>query len=122
MTRLLLLTGGLLLSCCWLLASCGDTGPELTFSPTELPAAEKGQPYRATLTVSDNDTPVGDLFVQSGALPPGLELTFHEGTDSAEISGTPTEAGTFEFVVEAWCFGTNVSGDTGAQAYTLVVE
>jgi hypothetical protein len=97
-------------------------GHRLTFSPTELPEAEVGQSYQVTIVISDNHTPVGDVFLESGTLPPGLTLTFLESTDTAEISGTPEEAGTFEFVIGAWCFGTNVSGDTGEHAYTLVVR
>ena len=120
-----LLTVGLLARCC-----CGlpipDPRPEpeydLTISPTELPEAEVGQPYQAEIVVSDNDTPVGDMFIESGTLPPGLTLIFPTAIDTAEISGTPEEAGTFEFVVGAWCFGTNVNGDSGEQSYTLVVR
>lgn len=97
-------------------------GHRLTFSPTDLPEAEVGQPYQVTIVISDNYTPAGDIFIESGALPPGLTLTFLEGTDTAEISGIPEEAGTFEFVVGAWCMGTSVSGDSGEQAYALVVR
>jgi hypothetical protein len=97
-------------------------GHELIFSPTDLPEAEVGQPYQVTIAISENYTPVGDVFIESGALPSGLTLTFLENTDTAEITGTPEEAGTFEFVIGAWCMGTNVSGDTGRQAYTLVVR
>jgi hypothetical protein len=125
LSLLSLLAVGLLAGCC-----CGlpipVLGPEpeydLTISPTELPEAEVGRPYQVAIVVSDNDTPVGDMFIESGTLPPGLTLTFPTATDTAEISGTPEEAGTFEFVVGAWCFGTNVSGDTGEQVYTLVVR
>ncbi|MBN1954092.1 MAG: hypothetical protein JW900_03475 [Anaerolineae bacterium] len=106
----------------FLLCGCESQGPMLIFSPAELPPATVGQPYQVTIVVSENDTPVGDMFVEDGSLPPGLAFVFLEGADSAEISGTPTEAGTFEFTVGAWCFGTNVSGDTGQQLYTLVVE
>lgn len=112
----LLLTAGILLFGCRIL------GPDLIFTPTELPAAALEQPYRATIVVSENNTPVGDMYIESGTLPAGLTFTFLESTDSAEISGTPTETGVFEFTVGAWCYGTNVSGDQGQQHYTLVVE
>jgi hypothetical protein len=115
--------GGLLLSCCFLLGGCDRLwGPELRFSPTDLSPAEVGQPYQAILTVYDNDTPVSNLWIESGSLPPGLTLTFREGEDAATISGTPEVTGTFAFVVKAMCLGTNVNGDVGEHAYALVVE
>ncbi len=105
------------------LLACGDRRPAaLAFSPAELPEAQVGRPYSATISVSGNVTPVGDMFVDTGALPPGLQLTFDETSRTAEISGTPTEAGTFKFAVGAWCFGTNVSGQTGEQEFELVVQ
>lgn len=121
---LVLVTGMLLFSCCWLLSSCeGELlGPELTFSPTKLPTAVKGEPYQVTITILDNDTPVGNVFIKEGDLPQGLTLDFSEGNDFAEIGGTPEERGTFKFVISAWCLGTNVTGDKGEQAYTLIVE
>lgn len=81
-----------------------------------------GQPYQVTIIISDNDTPVDEIAIQSGTLPPGLTLNVLRNRDSAEISGTPEGAGTFEFVIAAWCFGTNVWGDRGEQPYTLVVK
>jgi hypothetical protein len=84
--------------------------------------AQRGQPYRVTIDVDDNDTPVANIWIKSGALPRGLTLSFREGDDAAEISGTPEETGTFAFVIGARCLGTNVNGETGEQAYTLVVE
>jgi putative Ig domain-containing protein len=104
------------------LLACGDRRPPLVFSPAELPEAQVGQSYSATISVSGNVTPVGDLFVEAGTLPAGLELTFNQGSDRAEVSGTPTDAGTAKFTLGAWCFGTNVSGQTGQQDYELVVK
>jgi hypothetical protein len=104
------------------LLACGDRRPALVFSPAELPEAQVGQAYSATISVSGNVTPVGDMYVESGALPAGLQLTFDETSRTAEISGTPTESGTFKFTVGAWCFGTNVSGQTGGREYELAVK
>jgi hypothetical protein len=105
-----------------LLACRGGQRPDLVFSPADLPEAQVGQPYSVTLTVSGNETPVGDMYLDSGALPAGLDLTFDEDSRTAQISGTPTEAGTFNFTVGAWCYGTNVNGQTGEHAYELVVK
>ena len=112
---------GLLLAAA-LLACRGGQRPALVFSPTELPEAQVSQVYSATITVSENVTPVGGMSVDISALPAGLEFTFDETARAATISGTPTETGTFKITVSAWCFGTNVSGQTGEHEYQLVVK
>jgi hypothetical protein len=97
--------------------------PDLQFSPATLPDAQVGSSYAATITVSQTVTPVGGTSVQDGALPAGLVLAVAKGAaNTIEISGAPTAAGTFSFTIYAWCYGTNVSGQTGTQAYTLVVK
>ena len=97
--------------------------PALQFSPATLPDAQIGAPYAATITVSQAVTPVGGISVQDGALPAGLKLALaEEPIDTIQISGTPAFAGTFTFTVYVWCYGTNVSGQTATQAYTLVVK
>jgi hypothetical protein len=102
--------------------ACTQTRPPLAFTPTELEGAHAGRPYLATISVQQNATPVGAMSISSGELPPGLELTFLEGSDAGEITGTPAAAGTYVFTVEVWCFGTNVNGQTGSATYTLVVS
>jgi Putative Ig domain len=103
--------------------ACLGGGPRpLKFSPDKLPAAQHGQAYNAVITVSQNVTPVGQMSVASGQLPPGLSLTFPKGQDAGEIAGTPTATGTYSFTVSVWCYGTNVSGQIGGQHYELVVE
>ena len=105
-----------------LVLGCTVGRPALEFTPAELQPAQVGQPYLAAISVERNETPVGDMWVSSGALPPGLELMFTDGTDTGEITGTPTATGTYTFSVEVWCFGTNVSGQTGSASYTLTVN
>jgi putative Ig domain-containing protein len=104
------------------LLGCTMGRAELEFMPSEIQPALVGQPYLAAISVERNETPVGDMWVSSGALPPGLELTFEDGTDTGEIAGTPTLEGSYTFTVEVWCFGTNVGGQTGSASYTLVVN
>jgi hypothetical protein len=95
----------------------------LQFSPATLPDAQVGSPYAATITVSQAATPVGGASVQDGALPAGLDLVLGEKhDDTIQISGTPTVAGTFSFTISVWCMGTQVSGQTATQGYTLVVK
>ncbi len=105
---------------CLLLMSCRAS---LSFGPDQLPEATVGQPYHVTITVQGGDTPVGGIYTET-ALPPGLTLTYdkdrRDGT--ASIDGTPTVAGKTSVTVEAWCYGTNRSGQTGKQSYELVVR
>lgn len=111
---LILLLGLSVLAC--------DPRPALAFSPSQLPEAQTGQAYQVSISVSGNQTPVGDLYVSEGSLPPGLTVAYQRGSSTATISGTPQAAGQSAFTVSAWCLGTNQAGQTGQQAYTLVVK
>jgi hypothetical protein len=96
---------------------------ELTFKPDQLPDAQTGEAYSVRLTVEDTHTPVGNFSTQEGQLPPGLELKQLEDVENtAEISGTPSQAGTYHFVVYVWCYGTNSPGQTGEKEYTIIVK
>jgi hypothetical protein len=106
------------------IGACTDSSKDdqsLGWSPASLPAATVGQPYRATITVSNARTPVFSLEVASGTLPAGLTLTHPENESTATITGTPTRAGTFSFELAAACFGTNTSGQSGSHTFELVV-
>ena len=100
----------------------GPTGGPLKFLPDALPEAQAGTAYDEEIRISLNNTPVGDFFISDGELPEGLEFTFLEGEDAATIVGTPAETGTYIFTVSAWCFGTQVSGQTGEKSYFLTVN
>ena len=106
------------------LLACGPGGerPSLTFSPLELPNAHVGQAYEVTISVSDNETPVFLMSVDSEGLPPGLTLQYTEHEDRARIEGVPEKAGEFEFTVSAYCLGTMRSGQTDEQRYVLLVK
>jgi hypothetical protein len=102
-----------------LLAACGR--PALTFAPDRLPDATVGQPYHATIEVSGGETPVGN--VSAAPLPLGLTLAYDKTSDGkASIEGTPTMAGRTSITVDAWCCGTNRTGQTGKHVYELVVH
>ncbi len=97
-------------------------GP-LKFDPAELPAAQVGVPYDVRVTISDNATPAGAFSISEGVLPKGLALEkIQSEGNSAHIFGTPQEAGVFNFRIFVWCYGTNVSGQTGEKQYSLVVK
>jgi len=99
-----------------------ERGP-LKFDPPSLPNAEAGVSYEAEIRVTQNVTPVGEFIIEPDTLPPGLELVIvEEVADTARIIGIPEEAGTYTFSVQVWCYGTQVSGQTGSKKYTIVVE
>ena len=114
----------LLLVAAMALAACSfgePPRPSLVFSPVQLPEARTGEAYDTSITVSGNVTPVGSIFAE-GKLPPGLHLNHVRAASSGAIEGTPTKAGSYSFTVGAWCFGTNIGGQEGRQAYVLVVQ
>lgn len=94
----------------------------LHLSPDELPAAAVGTDYTVTLTVVGNDTPVHDIVLKSGTLPAGLKLTHEENSQDGLIEGTPSETGTFDFVIEVSCMETNLSGGRCERSYTVTVN
>ena len=61
-----------------------------------LPSGTVGASYQATLTATGGTSPLKQISLLSGQLPPGL--TYNPATSS--ISGVPTAAGTFNFTVQ----------------------
>ncbi len=98
-----------------------DPVEPLVFDPDLLPDAQVGVPYEVTISISQNRTPAGDFSLSEGALPPGLELVYVQAEDTAKITGTPTQAGTFAFTISVWCYGTSVNGQTGDKQYIIGV-
>ena len=95
--------------------------PALQFMPDKLPDARVGQLYDVDILVAGNATPVGNYSISTGTLPSGLELITDESLHTARITGTPAVAGKYEFTLSVWCYGTNVSGQTGEKKYAIVV-
>ena len=94
----------------------------LVIEPAALPEAQAGVMYEVEIHVTQNATPVGDMWIKDGELPAGLEFVFLNNKDAAKISGIPQEAGTFKITIYGWCFGTMVSGQTLEKEYQLVVN
>jgi hypothetical protein len=80
-------------------------------TPSPLPEATVGAPYSQPITVVVQ-VPPGTFIVDSGALPDGITLN-----SAGVLMGTPTNAGTFQFVVRV----TDNSLNTATQAYQLTV-
>ena len=112
-----------------LISSCSDekdrpfppNDDPLVFSPGSLPGGNVGEFYNATITVSDNMTPVFEISVPDDSLPQGLQLFYQEPQVFAVISGIPEEAGTTSITVTAKCFGTNSPGQVGEIEYSIEV-
>src|SRR5580698_2616965 len=91
--------------------------PQPQFSPPNIPletppcpvpsTGEVGVPYNATLTESGG-TPPYQFTLSSGTLPPGLGIT-----GGNQIAGTPSEAGTFTFVLTVTDSNNNTANSGG---------
>lgn len=94
----------------------------LLITPESMPEAQVGVAYEVKVQITQNVTPVGDMMIQDGELPAGLEFVFLNGEDAAQFIGVPEEAGVFEVTVYAWCYGTQVNGQTLEKKYEIVVK
>jgi len=120
-------------ACSLLKAPVATTTPEiiLTFKPVtdplviepaSLPEAQAGVVYDIELHVTQNVTPVADMWIKDGSLPEGLEFVFLKGENAATISGIPQGTGIFSITIYVGCFGTMVSGQTLEKKYQIVVN
>jgi subtilisin family serine protease len=96
------------------------TAPEITLSPSTLPNGTYNAAYSATVTASGDGSTPPFTYVLTGDVPSGLGIN----ASSGEISGTPTEAGSFVIEVEATDSTTVVNGGpfSGTREYTLVID
>ncbi|WP_170111932.1 Ig-like domain-containing protein [Phyllobacterium myrsinacearum] len=84
----------------------------IVLSPSTLSSGKSGVSSSQTLTATGGTAPYR-FAITSGALPNGITLS-----SAGVLSGTPTAAGAFNVTVTA----TDILGNNGAQAYTLVIN
>jgi hypothetical protein len=110
MRRALVVAVSLAISCTSIAVSAPRAGAAGTFSPSTLASqtAHIGTPFSASLSYAAGST----FSVTSGQVPPGLSLNV-----LGQITGVPTQAGAYTFVVQA----KSVTG-TGKKAYTILVN
>jgi hypothetical protein len=89
-----------------------STPAVLAVGTADLPDATVGVAYSRTLTAVGG-TPGFAWLVDSGSLPPALSLA-----QTGSISGTPSTAGTFNFVVKV----TDSNNNSATKALTLIVK
>jgi alpha-tubulin suppressor-like RCC1 family protein len=87
--------------------------PNITVNPATVPNGGVGLAYPATNFTATGSTAPHN-FTRSGTLPAGLNFT---GGASAQLTGTPSEGGTFNFTITAESFGCS-----GKRDYTLVIN
>lgn len=91
-------------------------GVPLTLSPGALPNGTSNVQYTQTLTVGGG---VNCTFVNAGVLPPGLALSYTGTSNSASISGVPTAAGAYNFLLVASCANGVISRSLGIQVNAI---
>lgn len=111
-----------------LIAGCSDdvqspeeTTPPLLFTPSSLARGTEGEVYHDTVSVSRNVSPLREITVAYGHMPPGLDLSHNQGESTAVISGTPTQPGLFSFTVRAWCYGEDESRQSNDKRYSIEI-
>lgn len=89
-------------------SACGT----LSLSPASLPGGALGAAYNQTLTANGGAMPY-TFSLDTGTLPDNVTLS-----SGGQLTGTPTQAGTFSFTVKA----TDQNGCPGTQSYTIVIN
>ena len=87
----------------------------LTITQTSAPIGVQGAAYPGVSLSTTGGTGTGQTWsISSGALPTGVQMSSFNGT----IGGTPTAAGTYNFIVQVVDSQNNI----GTQAFTVVVN
>ncbi|WP_190285618.1 putative Ig domain-containing protein [Montanilutibacter psychrotolerans] len=85
--------------------------PTIVIAPAALPDGTAGTAYSQTITASGGIGPY-TISLAAGTLPAGVTLS-----SGGDLSGTPTDSGTFNITVQAQ----DANGETGSRAYSLTI-
>lgn len=83
-----------------------------TLPPATLPGGTVGQTYSAAVAATGGTSPFTYTAGTGSAMPPGLGIS-----PAGAITGTPTQAGTFSFPVDA----TDANGAVATQTFQIIV-
>ncbi|WP_236585435.1 putative Ig domain-containing protein [Dyella sp. EPa41] len=89
--------------------------PTITLAPATLVPPTVGTAYAQNVSASGGTA--GYSYAVTGALPAGITVS-----NTGAISGTPTSAGTYTFIVTATDSSTGSGPYTGSHAYTVTVN
>src|SRR5262252_3023739 len=89
----------------------------VTIDTTSIPNGVRGESYFAVLMASGGCTPYSWKIV-SGSLPAGVSKTTSKNTTSLDLTGIPTTAASYSFIVSVTGCGHHVS----KRAYTVVIQ
>jgi uncharacterized membrane protein len=84
---------------------------------TKLPNGTVGTPFSAAVSANGGCTPY-KWAVPSGKLPSGISKTTSKNTESLDLTGTPTAAGTYSFRVSV----TGCGGHMSEMDYEMTVQ
>lgn len=113
-----LLVAVLALAAC---ASSPSAPPALSIFPAMMPSAEVGSAYNAQLRVGGARTPLAEVDIISGALPPGIELQEPAG-NAIPVVGLPTETGSYPFTLRVATEATGEQAQVHTQDFRLEVS
>ena len=92
----------------------------LSLNSLSIPAANRGVQYFDGIAAFGGTPPL-TYSISAGALPPGLSLTAN-GSQFAQISGTPTQKGTFNFTIQVTDSGTGSLQQTTSAPQNMDVQ
>lgn len=79
-----------------------EESAEPTISPAAIPDAVVNKPYNVKVSIFNFKTPIAEVSVKDGQMSDGITMkTKGNLGEVAEISGIPTQAGTYKFAVLA---------------------
>lgn len=97
-----------------LTVTVGATSSPLQISTTSLPNASLNAVYPTTALAASGGTPPYAWSVQTGTLPPGINLA------GGVVSGTPTAAGVYPFTIQA--SDASQPAQTATRSFTITVS